>query len=241
MRRSKSYTVCRITLVVILLFCGKPSFAQDTSAVDTERRFNSIGIKQGGFINVNPHNHFGLGITGAFLGFNFGDYYYNFEVDFLMRGYRKFFERLEHPGFELNVARKFLAFGKLDFQAGLSAVYRMHMSQKSRLMEFQDSTNMDFYGRSSVLAVGPLFRVMYKLGGKGRIFTELSLDLQYNFDVLAHGHAYQNHGYQSYEGYVPGRYRMQRDVFSVEIRLGIGQYPHKKANYGIDPELMIDE
>ena len=226
---------------MVLLFYVRNSHAQDSTIIDPESRFNSAGIKQGGFVNVNPQNNFGLGIVGVYLGFNFGEYYTNLEVDFLAKGYRKLFKGMTHPGFEINVTRRFLSLGKLDFQAGLSAVYRLDMSQKSRLIVLQDSTNLDYSGETSSLAIGPLVRVMYKLGGRGRVFSELSVDLQYNFDVFGHGHVYQLNASNSYHGYIPGRFRMQRDVFSLELRIGIGQYTRKKISYVPDPELEIDE
>ena len=226
---------------MVLLFYANNSYAQDSTVIDPESRFNSAGIKQGGFVNVNPQNNFGLGIVGVYLGFNFGDYYTNVEVDFLAKGYRKLFRGLAHPGFELNVTRRLLSLGKFDFQAGLSTVYRMDMNQKSRLTALQDSTNLDYSGETSSLSIGPLVRVMYKLGGRGRVFSELSVDLQYNFDVFGHGHVYQLNASNSYHGYIPARFRMQRDVFSLELRIGIGQYTRKKISYVPDPELEIDE
>lgn len=226
-----------LKLVFLLLFCTSVSAQEEP---DWKLSYNTAGIKQGGFVNVSPANHFGRGLVGVYLGFHKEAFYYNVEVDFLAGGYRKLFKRLSHPNFQFNVCYAVYRISKLEIQAGMSTSYRMDMIQRDRLTELSDTLNMDYTGTTSSLSFGPVVRCTYLLGGRSRLFSELGLQLSYSFDVFAHGNVQQEHGALKIDGKIPGPYREQRDAFTLELRLGIGQYSRKKAAPVYDPELEIE-
>jgi len=189
---------------------------------------------------VNTENHFGRGLVGVYLGFHKEAFYYNVEVDFLAGGYRKLFKRLSHPNFQFNVCYTVYRVSKFEVQAGMSTSYRMDMIQRDRLTVLSDTLNMEYTGTTSSLSFGPVLRCTYLLGGRSRMFSEIGVQLSYTFDVFAHGSVQQEHGLLRIDGNIPGPYREQRDAFTLELRIGIGQYTRKKSPLIHDPELEID-
>lgn len=227
-----------LKLVFLLLFFTSVSAQEEPN---WKLNYNTAGIKQGGFVNLNSANHFGRGLVGVFLGFHKEACYYNLEVDFLAGAYRKLFKRLSQPNFQFNVCYTVYRKSKFEIQAGMSTSYRMDMIQRDRLTELSDTLNMDFTGTTSSLSFGPVVRCTYLLGGRSRLFSELGLQLGYSFDVYAHGDVRQEHGLLFVSGSIPGPYREQRDAFTLDLRLGIGQYSRKKSATVYDPELEIEE
>jgi hypothetical protein len=217
---------------------------KDSLAVehDWQKSYNTGGIQQGGFLNVNRDNFFGRGLTGVYLGFHKNDLYVNLEMDFLFGGYRKFFKQFSQPGGQFSVSWTFFTWKKLEVQAGMATAFRSGMVQYARVKELIDTLNMDFTGTSSTLSRGVVLRGTWKLGGeRNKLFSEVGIQLTYMFDMYAHGYVYQPHGPQVYSGSIPAKYRLQRDSFTLQIRLGLGQYTRKKEAPKIDPELQIEE
>lgn len=235
----------RKLLLLLWLLIGSASWSQDDSLQQAEdwcNRYNSGGIQQGGFLNANPDNFFGRGITGAYLGFHTRNLYTNVELDFLFGGYRKFFKQLSNPGGQISMTYTVYRWKNLEIQLGMATAFRSQMTQYARIKELKDTLNMDFTGTSSTFSRGAVLRGTYRFGGeRSKFFSEVGIQLSYLFDFYAYGRVYQSHGAEFIDGAIPGKYRLQRDAFALQVRLGLGQYTRKRETPKIDPELEIEE